>query len=149
MKLEREKGAALVLVLLVLTTLGILTSAFVAQLGATLRMIEANRNRARAFYIAEGGIQKVLWELARNPDYQGEASTALGGGFFTVRLEKTKGETNRLRIISTGRLEKIDARHPKQTISVVVEIRPEEPGLAAIQIRRFEKGTQEPSPHSH
>jgi len=123
--LNRQKGIALVVVLSILFTLSILASTLVAQLAATLRVIEAKRNRVKVFHIAEGGIHKALWELARNPDYQGEAATALGNGFFTVTLEKIKGETNTLRIISTGRLDQVDARHPKQTISVVVKVAPE------------------------
>jgi len=147
-RVARRKGAALVIVLSILFILGILTSTLVAHLAATLRIIETKRNRVKAFHIAEGGIQKALWELARNPDYQGEAETALGSGFFTVRFEKIKGEMNSLCIISTGRLDKVDARHPQQTISAVVEIGPahparigtagEERSPVTIKIRRFE-----------
>jgi Tfp pilus assembly protein PilX len=125
MRGPRRKGAALVIVLSILFTLSILASTLVAHLAATLKVIEAKRNRVKAFHIAEGGIHKALWELAHNPHYHGEAETALGGGFFTVRVEPNRNETNTLRIISTGRLDQVDARHPKQTIAVVVKVAPE------------------------
>ncbi len=75
-------------------------------------------NDAAALALAEGGIDKAVYELNQNPSYAGESNTALGGGVFTVVVSTV--DTNTKAITATGYVP--DSVHPSATKTVKVHI---------------------------
>ncbi len=55
-------------------------------------------------YIAEGGMQKAMWELNRNNSYTGETDSSLGKGNYTITVNTPAGHANQREIIVLGKI---------------------------------------------
>ena len=97
-----EQGAALFLSLAYLTAMTILASvAFSAVHQSMKGRLVAERHMV-ALAIAEGGLEKALWELERDPEgYRGETESPLGEGQFLVTVDPND-ESGRYTIIAVG-----------------------------------------------
>ena len=84
---SREDGIVLVIILLVMTLLLILGTAFLS-ISSTETLIAMNeRNRLQAFFMAEVGIERAIAELSANEAYSGTSGEQmLGPGTFTVTV---------------------------------------------------------------
>lgn len=69
-----------------------------------------------SLYLADGGVEKALWELNNNNAYAGENKTSLGGGEFSVTVSTPTGMPDRREIVSVGKLSAY-----QRTIKVVCE----------------------------
>jgi Tfp pilus assembly protein PilX len=95
----RERGMALLLVLVLMTLMVGMAALFVADFGRTRRQLSRARHQLEAFNLAEAGVDKAVWELGRNAGYPGESGTRLGKGTFSVAVRRAGGLTT---VVSTG-----------------------------------------------
>ncbi len=82
MNTVRQRGFALLIVLLVMTALAAVLSALVISLTTDLRQTAVRVNDSKAFWLAEAGIEKATWDL-KTPSGsggQGENWTTAGTG---------------------------------------------------------------------
>jgi hypothetical protein len=85
----REAGFAIFLVLAFALLLGFSALFFLETFSSGVRDARRARASSRAFYLAEAGIQKALWELGGNPaGYGGEQKIRLGNGTYTVEVRR-------------------------------------------------------------
>lgn len=96
--MRRQDGQALVLVLVVMFILQIAAWAFLSRMNVEQRFAGGSTRSLAAFYLAEAGLQKVLWGLEQWPPEvptNGEPlphQEALGSGMFAVEaLEHLPG----------------------------------------------------------
>ena len=66
-KRTREKGAVLVIALLVGLAMLIMTSPFLFKHSAQFRTTEKSNRELSAFNLAEAGVERALWEEAAKP----------------------------------------------------------------------------------
>jgi len=86
--------------LIILTLLGI---TFITFMTNEYKIAKNQKNAARAFYIAEAGLQKAIFEINQTAStYTGETNTNFGGGSFTVELTDNPGVPNSKIITSTA-----------------------------------------------
>jgi len=91
------------LIIFALVFMLIMTTAAVSLISYALLNLKGTRqdyNQNKALYLADAGLNKAIYELNRNPDYNGESDTALGEGVFSVSVTTLTG--NSKRITSTG-----------------------------------------------
>lgn len=103
-----EKGVVLITTIVVLVFLTVLGMSLIAFLFSRMSYSGMQLDRLKAFYLAEAGIAKALWELRQNQDPDGNgngnvAKTSLGDGFFRTRHDfqsstlMSIGEVNKVR----------------------------------------------------
>ncbi|MEW6723937.1 MAG: hypothetical protein AB1331_03300 [Bacillota bacterium] len=97
---QRQRGAALVAVLLATAILLLLGTGLAALANDDLRITRLSYERALAFNIAEGGIDYARTYLTENPAWRQTGPFALGAGSFTLAYTDLGG--GRLRVTSTG-----------------------------------------------
>lgn len=104
-----RKGAILLIALIGLVSLSLFGAALVSMVFWRSEMMQLEHDRLRAFYLAEAGISKALYELKTDddPDADGVgnvASTAFGEGAFeavyhpverTITAQGTVNQTTR------------------------------------------------------
>ena len=97
-------GYALVAVLIGLSVVTLAAGIALRYL-LNLRAGHVSRHRAiSAFHLAEGGIAKARWELARgNASYRGERSLEIGKGAVDVEVQPTGGAGG-YAVTATGRI---------------------------------------------
>jgi hypothetical protein len=99
---KNEKGNAIVFAVVVIFIIFIIGASLVfLSENETRRSVKSNKQNA-ALYIADGGIEKAMWELNQATGYTGEANSVLGDGKFTVTISTPAGNPNQREIISTG-----------------------------------------------
>ena len=81
---RRPRGAALVIVMLVMAVLLLAGTAFLTISSTEDQIAENQHASVRAFLLAEAGLHRAVAQLSANATYAGEASVALGGG--TARI---------------------------------------------------------------
>ena len=82
-----ERGASLVLVLLLLIVLSITAAAGFARIGAERRTNSAQRAQTAAFALAQGGVEQYLASTTTLPTtFPVTTSYALAGGTASVTL---------------------------------------------------------------
>lgn len=83
-----ERGTALFLALGYLTALTILVGVALSAVHQSMKSRLAAERHMVALAIAEGGLEKALWELERNPAaYRGETGSPLGEGRFSITVD--------------------------------------------------------------
>lgn len=85
-----KKGFILSLVLIFLLILVLIATTFIVLTNNEIRIARQQTDSLRAFYLAEAGIEKALFELAGNRDYTGEKNT-LGEGVYDVSVSPPNG----------------------------------------------------------
>jgi len=101
-----ERGAVVVITLIILMSIALMVSAFLVLLGkgrgARILMWDGERGLA----LAEAGVEKAIWELSQpGQAYRGETDTRFGDGFFTVAVTAHGGTPEAWTITATGRFE--------------------------------------------
>lgn len=111
-----DKGSTFVFVALMVVILVIIggTLSFLSQYEATKK--NKSKKESEALYIADGGIEKAIWEINRNKEYAGEQNTQLGTGSYTVAVSTPPGNPAQRQIISLGEINNV-----KRKIKVVAE----------------------------
>ncbi len=83
----KQRGSSMVLALVALFFTATMV-ALVLERGDGLRnATTADRTQVRARYAAEGGLERARWELAQDPNWQGD-SFELNGIQVTITLEQ-------------------------------------------------------------
>jgi len=117
MNMKNEKGMVLIWFLLLITILLITSGGIYGLSFQESRLVEINKYRNQAFYIAEAGLDKKLKTL-RGGDTSNIASTSLGAGSYSVTYNAT---TKQIR--STGVVNGVS----RTVVSVVTKTTP--PGV--------------------
>jgi len=90
---RQPKGAALVVVMLVMAVLLLAGTTFMTISSTETQIALNERAAAQAVLLSEAAIQKAIAQLNANPAYGGETDTPLGGGTFTVKVQTVPGCT--------------------------------------------------------
>ena len=90
---RQPRGAALVIVMLVMAVLLLAGTTFMTISSTETQIALNERSSAQAHLLAEAAIHKALARLNANPAYGGETNTPLGGGTFTVQVQTIPGCT--------------------------------------------------------
>lgn len=132
--IKDRKGVALLVVYIVIVILLILGVAFTARSIAESRIAERQKKATQAFWLAEAGLERTLYELKQdfenalvNPSWADNdinglpcgkdtvnfyplpyASTSLGSGFYRVELKNVAGKVDEVWVRSTGTVGEID-----------------------------------------
>lgn len=127
--LKKDKGIALILVLLVgLILIVIIFSAF--AVGSRNILFMANyRDKTQAIYAAEAGIREAIYKLEDNIDYSQNFEGAIieGKALYKVEISNDlRGSTGIATIESTGMIGKIEGENyrTKRKLKVTVQIAP-------------------------
>ncbi len=137
-KPKTNSGFALVTVLFVMIILLAVGTLFISIVSFTIRTTKNFKNSTKAFYLAESGIEKAIWELNQTQSaYTGETDTALDGGKFTTQVETDPADPNKRIITSTGFYPEDVAFPAKRQIRIYASAESSEESIAfhyAIQI---------------
>ncbi len=109
-----QKNNSGYLVLFAVLFLALFMAAAASLLGYTTLNIKGVRQtylKNQAVYLAQAGVDKAIHELNSNPNYAGEANTAIGAGEFSVAITTVDATTKR--IVATGFIP--DSGNPAQT----------------------------------
>ncbi len=88
MKINNEKGVILIWFFLMITILMILSGAIFTASFQESRLIQIDKFRDRAFYLAEAGLDKKLQEL-RGSNISNISSTSFSNGIYSVTYDGT------------------------------------------------------------
>ena len=83
---RRPRGAALVIVMLVTAVLLLAGTAFLTLSSTESQIAQNEQASARAFLLAEAGLNRAVAQLSANATYAGEANVALGTGSAGVAV---------------------------------------------------------------
>lgn len=101
---KKEQGSAMILAIVVIFIIFIIGSSIIfLSENETRKTVRSNKENA-ALYIADGGMEKALWEINRTSGYAGEANIVLGNGHYTVTVTTPVGQPDQREIISTGQI---------------------------------------------
>jgi len=103
---SNQRGAALILALLLVAIMGIGCTAVWRYLHTTLSETRRYERTETVQHLAEGGLEKAVAELrAAGGRYRGEEHTPLGAGRFSVAVQPEEGKPGTYRLLSVGELE--------------------------------------------
>ncbi|MBI5210809.1 MAG: hypothetical protein HY927_12635 [Elusimicrobia bacterium] len=119
MKLPRgERGSVWIALTVLITFCWTMMAATLVMLARQHRSMTRLRLTTAALHLAEGGVEKALWELSRgNASYAGEADTGLDIGTFSVEVAR---EGDQAAITATGHIPGRRRPAASQTVRVVV-----------------------------
>jgi hypothetical protein len=138
--LTSQKGMALLTTLIFVFVLVSLAVALLTMTSNDTKMSTLQRESNRAFYLAETGIEKTLYNLNMDDDYNmlewrpGDTDPIFSEGsikeYFEVTITNTgdtsatppEEETDRIKIISTGFVNKGKFSSAQRKIEVIAEI---------------------------
>lgn len=91
MRLKDERGNFYILAVMICTVLSILSYMLISSVSTEYLKCNQLAEKSAAFYLAEAGIEKAIWNLKQgNFNYKGEDSP-LNNGRFSVKIEE-KGD---------------------------------------------------------
>ncbi len=79
-----RRGIAFIIVLGFTLLLGVISTGFIILTNNEITFCRKIVDSHKAFYLAEAGIEKATFALAKNDAYAGETNIALGGGAYDV-----------------------------------------------------------------
>src|SRR5574341_745430 len=88
---RQPRGAALVVVMLVMAVLLLAGTSFLTISWTEMQIALNERASAQANLLPEAAIHKAIAQLNANPAYSGETNMPLGGGTFTISFEPPMG----------------------------------------------------------
>ena len=100
---DRRRGSALVMAMVMVTTLGMLSLSILSTVGSSYKLNRQVRTEAGARYVAEAGIAEAIYALSQGGNGSlGNAKQRLdyGGGTYWVETEDLG--SNRISLVSTG-----------------------------------------------
>ena len=85
-KINRERGAALILTFIILIGLSAIAFAFLTMISYEIKSVGTGLRNMQTFYIAEAGWAKARWALTTGAESigWGETDVSFGGGTYTV-----------------------------------------------------------------
>ena len=85
-KINRERGAALILTFIIFISLSAIAFAFLTMINYEIRSVGTALRNMQTFYIAEAGRAKAKWALTTGGESigWGETDVSFGGGTYTV-----------------------------------------------------------------
>lgn len=101
---KKEKGIALLTVVLFLFTLSIMGITFLSLINIDLTEIDTQYNDTQAFYLAEAGIEKAIWYLNSGELRESFIGEIKPYGSYEVKVNLVSPSGYQL--TSTGRVEK-------------------------------------------
>lgn len=105
-KTPAKKGIALITVILISTLLSLMAGTFTFVAISDLKVSESQLNGIKAYYLAEGGINKAIWKLLNDAQWQEsfitipDWSASLNEEEFEVSIQNT--DLGKADIVSTG-----------------------------------------------
>ncbi len=101
---KKEQGSAMIMAVVVLFIIFIIGSSVVfLSENESRKTVKSNKQNA-ALYVADGGVEKALWETNRTSGYTGESNIVLGSGTYTVTVSTPAGNPDQREINSTGQI---------------------------------------------
>lgn len=119
MRIKRKKGVTLLIVIVFMLVVVITIASFMHMWFSEISIARQQNNSTRAFYVAEGGLEDVIYKLKNEPDYRDNPTTvtgSIGGGDFSVGVIKN-GDIYTL--TSAGTL-----NNATRTITILVTLSP-------------------------
>ncbi len=102
-KTDRRRGSALIVAMVMVTTLGMLSLAILSTVGSSFKLNRGVRTEAAARYVAEAGIAEAIYALSQGGNGSlGNAKQRLDYGNGTYWVETDDLGSSRLSIVSTG-----------------------------------------------
>jgi len=114
---ENRKGMVLILTFIIITTLTVIVVAFLYLNSTQLRGAGYNTASQKAVWLAEAGIQQVIYNLRTSSNYVTNPTAIngnLGGGTYSVTVSKS-GST--FTITSTGTMSGIQKQVTQTVVS--------------------------------
>lgn len=99
---NRERGAVLLLTFIVMIALVTITAGFLYMLSARARSVAYAKNSEKAFWLAEAGLQQVMYRLKNDSVFSDNPTTVtgnLGDGSYSVTVSMDESTYT---ITSTG-----------------------------------------------
>lgn len=119
----REKGTALLAVLIFIMLLAAVASALMSSVHG-LRKVQRNAwQRAACDAAARAGIERALWELGRNPEFQ-KGEGQLAGAAYEVTSAQPEDAPAVREVAASGSVEIQNGRQMTRTLRVRVRISP-------------------------
>ena len=101
---KKEEGNAMVFAIVVILVVFIVGASLVfLSENESRKSVRSNKQNA-TLYIADGGIEKAIWELNHSTSYTGESNITLGEGKFSIMISTPMGNPNQREIVSTGQI---------------------------------------------
>jgi Tfp pilus assembly protein PilX len=127
---RQPRGAALVIVMLVMAVLLLAGTTFMTISSTESQIALNERVSVQASLLAEAAIHKTIAQLNANPGYAGESNTALGGGLypgtFTVTVSNATvqpcGGTTAKDLVGTGSVDIGDGKAQVQIAATVDQV---------------------------
>lgn len=101
---KKEQGSAIILAIVMIFVIFVIGASVVfLSENESRKTVKSNKQNA-ALYIADGGVEKALWEINRTSGYTGESNIILGNGKYTVVVSTPAGNPDQREINSTGQI---------------------------------------------
>ena len=103
-RLKNRRGVVLILAFIIMITLIVIMGAFMYMTSIQIRTAGYSVSDAKALWIAEGGIQQVLYRLKNDAGFRSNPTTMtvnLGDGIYTVAVTKAGGSTYYINSLGT------------------------------------------------
>lgn len=136
---QRERGAALLMALMLVAVAGIGAGAVWSYLHVALHQSKRSEHTAVTQCLAEAGLDKAVAELRAKRPYTGETNTCLDGGRFSVRVNAA-GESGHYLLESLGEVANGSEVLARCALRAELTVSPEG-GISRYQWR-VEHGTQ-------
>lgn len=124
----RPRGYALVAVLLVTSILFFIGAGAFRMIQSETLMTDSYSDSVAAYYLAEGGVQRTLWMLRRDPSFGSDKkwrTFPLGEGTYMVQI--VPGEDDIINITVQGSFRKTKVQLAARAKVFVEILEPEEP----------------------
>ena len=99
---NKKKGAVLLLTFVIVITLTLVTGAFLYMVSVGTKSTSVNSARGKAFWLAEAGVQDVIYRLNNDAGYRAnpvDLNELLGSGNYAVTVAK---QANKYAVVSIG-----------------------------------------------
>jgi len=115
-----RKGIVLILTVVVMTALLSVAGAFLYMTSVHTRGVGFNMVSAKAFWIAEAGLQQVIYQLKNDSGYRSNPTTVsanLGGGSYEVTVSKD-ASTSTYTLTSIGAVDVLSRKITQRVVEV-------------------------------
>ena len=124
-----NKGVVLIVVLAFMLMLVIISLSYISLTHNEIRLVKQQKDSLGAFFLAEAGVEKAIFELSSDDSYPGEYNVSLGGGVYDVSVTVSPDDEKKREITATGyvpdktspragRKIKVEAARPSNPVTV-------------------------------
>ncbi len=100
MQNKNQKGYVVLFAVIFLAILGSFAASLLRYTTINLRGARQSQAEDQALYIAQGGLEKAIYQLNHDSSYSGESGTVLGNGEFSVTVTTLAGNSKRISVSS-------------------------------------------------